>query len=110
MVQQGPVSPPPTSGLIGAPYLTYPVTEKVPNYLRRPVWLRLVRHGASWQPYSSFDGERWTPAGSPLVAEMAGCWVGIFCLAHNADFGGKGRIRAVLDHLSFVPDTLVQLG
>jgi hypothetical protein len=108
--QQGPVSPPPQTGLIAAKFLTKPNTQKHANYLLKPVWLRLSRQGAKWQPYSSFDGKTWTAAGTTVEAEMAGCWVGIFCLSHNGSFGGKGRIVANFDHLSFTPSVEVQLG
>lgn len=108
--QQGPVSPPPTSGLIAAKYVTKPNTQKHANYLLKPVWLRLQRQGAKWLPYSSLDGKTWAAAGTPVVAEMAGCWVGIFCLSHNGSFGGKGRIKATFDNLSFTPTVEAQLG
>ncbi len=108
--QQGPLSPAPKTGLIGAQYLTKPNTAKHHNYLLRPVWLRLVRAADSWQPASSFDGKTWTKAGAALRPGMAGCWVGIFCASHNSSFGGKGRIAATFDRLSFTPSTQVQLG
>ena len=108
--QQGPLSPAPKTGLIGAKYLTKPNTAKHHNYLLRPVWLRLVRSGGSWQAASSLDGKTWVKAGSAVQPGMAGCWVGIFCLSHNGSFGGKGRIVATFDHLSFTPHVEVQLG
>ena len=108
--QQGPVSPPPQSGLIAAKYLTWPNTQKHANYLLKPVWLRLSRKAATWSAYSSLDGTHWTAAGTAMTADMAGCWVGIFCLSHNGSFNGKGRIRATFDTLSFAPSLDVQLG
>jgi hypothetical protein len=98
------------TGLIAAQYLTAPKTAKVSNFLLKPVWLQLRRQGAQWTPYSSLDGKAWAAAGSPLTAAMAGCYVGIFCLSHNSSFGGKGRILATFDNLSFQPTVPVQLG
>ncbi len=108
--QQGPLSTEPKTGLIAGKYLTKPQTAKHNNYLLRPVWLRLVRGSRGWQAASSFDGKTWANAGSPVQPQMAGCWVGIFCAAHNGSFAGKGRIAATFDHLGFTPRVEVQLG
>ena len=93
-----------------APPLMKPNTQKHKNYLLKPLWLKLQRKGTTWTPFASVDGTHWTQTGKPGVVEMGGCWIGIICLAHNAGFKNKGYIRATMDHLSFKPDKLVQLG
>ncbi len=93
-----------------APSLTNPLNAPGTNLLRAPVWLKIARVGPSWTPYASMDGATWTQLAPASVSEMAGCWVGIFACAHNTDFGNKGYIRAVFDHLSFRPARFVQVG
>ena len=90
--------------------LLKPVNRPTPNFLSRPVWLRLQRVQGVWSGFVSLDGKKWTPAGKPAQVELAGSWVGLMCTAHNADFKDKGYIRAVFDHVSFTPTDKVQLG
>jgi ABC-type glycerol-3-phosphate transport system substrate-binding protein len=97
------------TGLIGAQYLTLNYMKPAPNYLIRPVWLKLVRSGTIWTGYTSIDGKTWALAGSTPV-EMSSCWIGIFATAHNGDFNNKGYDRATFDHLSFTPTAVYQLG
>lgn len=110
--QQNETSPTAKTGLIGSQVLTSPENPKTPhqNRLLHPVWLRLRRLDGTWTCFTSTDGTTWTQAGTPVSLPMAGCFVGIFCTAHNTSFGGTGRIRATVDHLDFTPTQLVQLG
>jgi hypothetical protein len=98
------------TGLMAPPYVTVSLSRKVSNYLVQPIWLRLVRRGKNWIPYTSLDGVAWTQAGSPEVVDMLGAWVGIFASDQNSDFGNKGYIRAVFDHVSFTPTAFYQVG
>ena len=100
------------SGLVptGVKNLMRPVNTPVPNFLLAPLWLKMRRVGLQWTPYASMDGSKWTQLAPAAVAQMGGCWLGIFATAHNADFGDKGYIRVVFDHVSFKPTHLVQLG
>ena len=101
------------TGLISPGFLTgdlLSTSQPGVNLLLRPVWLRLVRTASGWQAYTSLDGSTWTPAGERLQAMMAGCWVGLFATAHNADFNGKGTIRATFSHVNFTPKQLSQIG
>ena len=101
------------SGILPAGFkgpLLKPANQPTPNFLARPVWLRLQRVQGVWSGFVSLDGTKWTPAGKPASIELAGAWVGLMCTAHNADFTSKGYIRAVFDHVSFIPTDKVQLG
>lgn len=80
------------------------------NLLLHPLWLRLTRVASGWQAYTSLDGTHWNAAGESLQAMMAGCWVGLFATAHNADFNGKGTIRATFSNVTFTPKQLSQIG
>ncbi len=106
----GAASPTAPSGLIGGQELMVPNTAPAPNYLRRPVWLRLTRRGLVWSAFSSLDGQNWSAAGSPGGIEMGGAWVGLVATSHNDSFGGKGLIRASFDHVSFKLIEFVQIG
>ena len=97
------------TGLIGAQYLTLNYDKPAPNYLLKPVWLKLVRSGTNWTGYTSFDGQSWVLAGSTPV-EMTSAWIGIFVTAHNGDFNNVGYDRGTFDHLSFQPTAIYQLG
>jgi multiple sugar transport system substrate-binding protein len=78
------------------------------NYLRRPIWLRLVRDVELWTAYTSLDGVRWLPAGRSLGLVVGGVWVGIFASSHDAP--PHHPVRAVFDHLSFTPEAVYQVG
>jgi hypothetical protein len=81
------------------------------NYLLKPIWLKLERHGTMWHAFTSWDGVTWTPAGSPTPVEMTSAWIGVFACAHNGDFNGKGYIRATFDNLQgFTPLYVYQIG
>jgi multiple sugar transport system substrate-binding protein len=90
--------------------LMKPLSAPQANYLIAPVWLKLTRYGTQWTPYASMDGVHWTQLAPPASAEMGGAWVGIFCTAHNGDFGNQGYVRVVIDQLNFTPTRFVQLG
>lgn len=100
------------AGLVpsGVKSLMRPVGTPVANFLLAPLWLKIRRVGDQWTPFASMDGVHWTQLAPPAVAQMGGCWIGVFVLAHNGDFGAKGYIRAVFDHLNFRPTHFVQLG
>ena len=92
---------------------TSAVTVPTPNFITKPMWLRLTRKGINWTAEISVDGKTWTTAGmNSLPAQaMGGCWLGVFASAHNADFNNLGYIRAGFDNLSgFTPNQNVQLG
>jgi hypothetical protein len=92
--------------------LTLPNTKPAANYLKKPVWLKLVRDISTWTAYTSPDGKSWTAAGAPVTLTMAGAWVGVFATSHNSSTGFKPgeQIRVAFDQLSFTPSTFVQLG
>jgi ABC-type glycerol-3-phosphate transport system substrate-binding protein len=90
--------------------LTLPNTKPAANYLIKPVWLKLSRKGVTWTAWGSFDGVHWQQLGTPQIAQMGGCWVGIQACAHNGSFNNQGYIRAVIDHVSFQPTHFVQVG
>ncbi len=100
------------SGLVpaGAGSLLKPNTQKHANYVIRPVWLKMQRHGLWWTAWSSFDGKDWTAAGTKAIAETGGCWVGVMACSHNGSFNNIGYVRAVIDGLNFRPTRMVQLG
>lgn len=106
------ITPSSSAGLVpaGVKNLMRPVDTPVPNFLLAPLWLKMKRVGIQFTPYASMDGKQWTQLSAPTVAEMGGCWLGIFATAHNGDFGNKGYIRVVFDKLSFTPTHFVQLG
>lgn len=93
-------------GFIAGVKLTLPANKPVPNYLIKPVWLRMTRQGLQWTVWSSDDGKKWTQAGDPIPALMEGCWVGIFVSPQSPD----ATIKATFDNLSFKPTTFVRLG
>ncbi len=97
-------------GLLAASAVTANPAKAAPNYLRKPVWLRLQRRQETWAGYTSWDGRTWMPVGAPAVLRAGSMWIGLAASAHNADFGGKGYIRAVFDHVSFVPSAAYQIG
>lgn len=109
---QAGLSLPPPGSKSGNATLVQPIAKKFPNYLIKPVWLRLQRKGTTWTPWASWwDGKTWVQTGSPqVVAEMGGCWIGVIACAHNGSFNDTGYARATFDHLSFHPTELVQLG
>ena len=92
--------------------LTLPNTKPAPNYLKKPVWLKLVRDVTSWAAYSSVDGSTWVAVGVPLSVAMAGVWIGVFATSHNSSTGFKPgqEIKATFSDLNFTPQTFVQLG
>ncbi len=92
--------------------LTLPNTTATRNYLKNPVWLRLVRDVNLWTAATSQDGKQWMTAGAPLKLEMAGAWLGVFATSHNSSKGFKPgqEIRTVFDKLTFAPPTFVQIG
>ena len=92
--------------------LTLPNKTAAPNYLKKPVWLRLVRDVNLWTAATSSDGKKWVTAGAPLKLEMAGVWLGVFATSHNSSKGFKAgqEIQAVFDKLTFAPATFVQIG
>ncbi len=90
--------------------LMLPNTKPAANYLIKPLWLKLSRKGMTWTAYASWDGKTWAQTGTPQLAEMGGCWVGIQACSHNGSFSNKGYIRAVIDNVSFKPTHLVQVG
>lgn len=93
------------NGLVDAGTLLVPSAQKPANYLRRPIWLRLVRDVQRWIAYASWDGRAWTPAGTPVGIEAEAVWAGLFATPK-----GSGRVRAVFDHLSFTPAAAYQIG
>ena len=92
--------------------LTLPNTKPAANYVKKPVWLKLVRDVTSWTAYTSLDGTTWVQAGEPISLTMAGAWVGVVATSHNSSTGFKPgqEIKAVFGGLNFKPDTFVQLG
>ena len=107
---QNPVSATAPTGLIGGSILSLSNAQKRPNYLARPVWLRLRRSGLAWQAFSSLDGTSWTAVAPAQGIEMGGAWVGLFATAHNDSFGGKGQIQATFDHVGFAVPDIYQIG
>jgi ABC-type glycerol-3-phosphate transport system substrate-binding protein len=95
---------------LNGPALCKPNTQKHNNYLIKPVWLKLSRKGPWWTAWASWDGKTWKQTGTPGLAEMGGCWVGIMACAHNGSFNNQGYIRAVIDNLNFTPTHFVQVG
>ncbi len=89
-----------------------PASTPTPNFITRPIWLRLTRKGTTWSAYASVDGTNFQQMGQSVSAlGLGGAWVGLVCCAHNGDFNDTGYIRAVFDDLSgFTPDHMVQLG
>ena len=65
-----------------------------------PVWLKLVRSGDSFTGYTSFDGVRWTQAGSTvLTGAKATLYAGLAVTSHN-----DGVLsQAVFDNVTFAP-------
>ena len=98
------------TGLMAAQYVTSNPAKPAANYLLQPIWLKLDRHGLMWTAYTSLDGRNWTVGGAPQAVEMGSAWIGVFACAHNADFSGKGYIRATFDHLNFTPAGVYQVG
>lgn len=93
--------------------LTLPNTKPLPNYLKQPVWLKLVRNINTWTPYTSLDGSKWTAAGTPVTLSMAGAWVGLFATSHNSSggFAPGQKIRVQFDSVSgFQPSQFIQVG
>ncbi len=92
-------------------FTTAPTTP-VPNFISRPIWLRLQRQGITWTASASLDGKTFQTMAQPLtVPGLGGAWMGLVCCAHNSDFGNSGYIRASFDNLTgFTPDHSVQLG
>ena len=91
--------------------VTSPPTTPVPNFVTRPVWMRLTRKGTTWTALVSLDGKNYQQMGHSTVAfGLGGAWVGLVACAHNADFNSQGYVRAVFDNVSFTPNTSVQLG
>lgn len=82
------------------------------NYLIRPVWLRLVRHGQVWTAFTSLDGTTWMQAGLPVGLLVGGVWVGLFVTPRDSNLGNKPyAMKATFDHISgFSPDTVVTIG
>ena len=101
-----------TPGLLAASAILQADTTKQTNYLLKPVWLRLVRDGSHWQAYTSLDGSAWQVAGTPIGAEIAGAWLGLFVTAHDGSIGKSGlALKATFDHVTgFVPSQGYQLG
>jgi hypothetical protein len=97
-------------GLLAASAVTGDPAKPAANYLRKPVWLRLQRRQETWAGYTSWDGRTWMPVGAPAVLRAGSMWIGLAVSAHNADFGGKGYIRAAFDNVSFVPSAAYQIG
>jgi hypothetical protein len=89
-----------------------PGTTKRPNYLLRPVWLRLVRAAGLWTAFTSLDGVQWEQAGNPVGVNAAGVWVGLFATAHDSALGKSGlQLQATFDHVEgFLPQLAFQLG
>jgi hypothetical protein len=106
----GPPSANTATGLVGPAVLDVAKPTKTGNVLQKPIWLRLHRKGLTWTAYTSWDGRTWTQASPPLGLDAGGVWVGLFSTAHNGDFGGKGTVRAVFDHVSFPVTKFVQIG
>lgn len=77
------------------------------NFLKAPLWLKIVRDLDVFSAFTSPDGKRWTSAGTPSVVRMAGAWAGLFATSHEP---GK-RVRATFDQVAgFAPTTFVVLG
>lgn len=97
-------------GLLTQPELTtYPASPGT-NILRRPVWLRLTRHGTTWRAATSFDGATWNLAGASFTVQMAACWAGVFATANNPVDGAASHLAASFSHLSVPPSQRVQIG
>jgi ABC-type glycerol-3-phosphate transport system substrate-binding protein len=103
-------------GLLGWETFMYDNEHPAPsnNFIKRPLWLRLVLQINAWTAYTSFDGVHWTELvlpgqKTPLVRtiEPIGVWIGLGVTSHN-----PGQyIQAVFDHVSgFLPNTFVQIG
>ena len=97
-----------SGGLLGASGLVSGSSSPVPNWLLKPLWLRLVRSDATWTAFTSLDGTQWQQAGNPVAAvQMAGCWVGLVACSNNAPHA----VQAVFDHVTgFAPNMFVSLG
>lgn len=93
--------------LIPAKTLLVPSTQKAPNYLHKPLWLRLVQDVNRWTAYSSPDGKKWTRQGKTEGLEMTSCWVGILASTY---YGAGAATKGVFSHLSFTPTERVQIG
>ena len=87
-------------------------TTPVPNFITKPIWLRLTRKGTTWTASASLDGTNFQQVAQPIQARgLGGAWMGLVCCAHNSDFNNVGYIRASFDDLTgFTPDHEVQLG
>lgn len=107
LADQRPSSSSQGAGLLGSAVVLGNKAIPSGNVLLRPVWLRLVRHIATWIAYTSLDGIHWTAAGTPQGTEIVGAWVGLCVTAH-----GSGHVvRATFDHVTgFSPATFVRIG
>jgi hypothetical protein len=102
----------PGPGLEGPATLTRAGRAKADDALLHPLWLRVVRRGATWTCLTSADGIRWAQAGPSLTAPMGGCWAGPFVAAHNRQTGllpGQ-TVRAEFADVRPAPQRAVQIG
>jgi hypothetical protein len=66
-----------------------PVNQTIPESL--PVWLKLIRNGAAYHGYYSFDGSDWLSAGTATVPGQAATQdAGMFVTSHAA--GNPGQV------------------
>lgn len=52
-------------------------SEEYPNTIGDTVWMKLARHGRTYECSVSVDGKSWWPVGPPLAADFAEVQVGI---------------------------------
>jgi len=102
----------PQGGLLPPAQVTRANRAAAPDYLLRPIWLRLQRAAGRWTCLISTDGQRWQQAGPQLRAEIGGCWIGLFATAANssAGFTAGQTMAADFNQLSFRPGPPVQIG
>ncbi len=94
-----------TSNLIGATGLLQPLNKALPNYLLKPVWLRLVQDVNRWSAFASLDGVSWQQQGVTDGIEATSVWVGLFVAP-----AGAPQAQAVFDNVSFTPTAFYQVG
>lgn len=87
--------------------LVPPSAARGKNFLKAPLWLRLVRDVATFRAFTSVDGRTWRAAGAPVTIPLASAWIGLFVTSHES---GKG-VQAAFDHIQgFTPRLFVALG
>lgn len=98
----------PGGGLLAGTGLLANNAKPASNYLLKPLWLKLVGTGGQWMAYTSLDGTTWAQAGTMVLVDAEGVWVGLFVTSHDSGH----FIRATFDSLVGLPklNTFVQFG